>query len=183
MADSQAGEHRARPVGVVVQADLVPELSRLFETAVIAERLRISADARLHGVMVVIPRPVSATVLAAAAEHWPAHLVALAVSRVAVILGVDSWVSSYASHAQLVERFQHGGIEVCFLHEGQLVTDEIEAWFDRRPATRPFGRGELELLRRKLEDRGDAWGLLHIELLAERMRDNVTTVRIRHGKR
>lgn len=183
MADSPESIHRAHPIGIVVQADLVPELSRVFETAAITERLRLSQDARSHGVMVVIPRPLSTTVLAAAAERWPAQLAALHVSRVAIILGVDSWISSYATHEQLVQRFHQGGIDVCLLHEGQLVTDEIEAWFDRRPAARPFGRAELALLRRKLEERGDAWGLLHVELLAERMRDNDITARIRHGKR
>jgi hypothetical protein len=172
----------ARPLGILVPPHVVPELPSLFKTDTIAERVRLTPDARRFGLMIVVSRPVSQVLLALAAEWWPSELRELDVPKVALIVGVDSWMESLGAHADLTRTFAVGGIDLTIFHEGHLATDEIVAWFERRPPRYPFGVAELERLRERLRERADTWGLFNLELLADRLRDGSPTASMGRGK-
>jgi hypothetical protein len=172
----------ARPLGILVPPHVVPELPSLFRNDRIAERVRLTPDAQRFGLMVVVSRPVSQGVLALAAEWWPAGLSELGVPKVALIVGVDSWMESLAAHPDLTRTFGTGGIDLTILHEGHLATDEIVAWFEGRPPRYPFGAAELERLRVRLREREDSWGLLNLERLADQLRAGQPAASMRLGK-
>lgn len=182
MPSQVATPEPARPLGILAQPHLVPELPLLFEVEEIAERVRLTPDAQRFGLMVVVPRPVSQLVLVLAAGSWSRALRSLGVPRVAVVLGVDSWLESQPCHAEMMRRLHGAGVELAVMHEGHLATDEIIAWFEDRPPSHVFGFAELEDLRVKLRERGDAWAAAHVEALADYLRDNLTTASLR-GRR
>lgn len=182
MPSQNAMPEPARPLGIIAQPYLVPELPLLFEVDEIAERVRLTPDAQRFGLMVVVPRPVSELVLVLAAGSWSRALCVLGVPKVAVVLGVDSWLESQRCHAEMARRLRSASVALAVMHEGHLGTDEIIAWFEDRPPTHVFGFAELEELRVKLRDRGDAWAVAHVEALADYLRDNVTTASLRGAR-
>lgn len=149
------------------RAVLVVPRSRAIARMLDADALWADERARRVGVSLLAPRELLAAELVLAADVWPPILHRAGVSRVAVVLSVESYGATAEARAECIERMRGHGIALACFHEGHLDSDEIAAWFARRSAERPLTSDMLVSLARRYRDRCDRAGARAALVLAD----------------
>lgn len=142
-------------------------LSRAFDEDLAA--IRASPRALRNGVVVLAPRATEPPALMVSCQMWPFVLRSIGIRRVAVVLGVQSYLTAEPMLRTCVRCMKRHRVAIAFFHEGHLASDHIQAWFDRRKAERHVTSDLLRALGARYAERGDTRGAYHALELAEKL--------------
>jgi hypothetical protein len=131
------------------------------------ERLVAAPRAQKTGVVVIAPRRWRPADLMIAAHTWPAPLARAGVTRLAVLLGVESYVTARPLLRGCAYKLAEHAIDAAFFHEGHLESDEIRAFFEARRPRRRVTSDALIKLSHRYALRGDARSAASARRLAE----------------
>ena len=132
----------------------VPKSSQVSQM-VEAAPLSIEPRAQRVGVAIIAPRVLRPADLMVACHFWPKALREANVSRVAVVLGVESYVTAQPIVAACKCRMHEQGITVEYFHEAHLESDQLRAWFEQRQPKRRVTSDTLVKLSQRYAARGD----------------------------
>ena len=138
------------------------QVARMIDTAALAD-----PRARAAGVVLVAPRLLRPSDLMAGCHFWPSVLEAAHVTRIAIVLAVETYALARPLLPGCQHRLHERGIAASYFHEAHLESDQIRAWFEhRRPQRRVTSDALMKLSLRYLE-RDDPQGASHARHLAE----------------
>lgn len=120
-----------------------------------ATLLSIEPRAQRVGVAVIAPRTLKPAELMVAGHFWPRVLGGAKVTRLAIVLGVESFIEARPIVAGCKWKFRDHGIELECFHEGHLESDQIRAWFEQRKPRRRVTTDTLVKLAERYTARGD----------------------------
>jgi hypothetical protein len=143
------------------------DLARAFADDIAS--IAISGLARRNGLAVIAPRETRPNELMAACQLWPSVLRPLGVTRVAVVLSVQSYAAAEVLLRACTRSMKAHGILVAYFHEGHLESDCITAWFERRKARRRITTDSMVRLSERYAQRGDARAAHHAIVIAEQL--------------
>ena len=147
---------------------IVPRTSNLA-SAFDDDMAAIQSSKRAHrtGVLIIAPRNTEPNALAVSCQMWPCVLTSLGVTRIAVVLSVQSYMASEPVLRMCARCMRRHRLGVAYFHEGHLDSDVIDAWFERRKPERRVTSDAMFRLAMWYRDRGDARGAIHARELAE----------------
>lgn len=160
-ADSGGMTHH-RPF-VVVPSTM--NLAQAFDDD--AAAIRVSERALRTGVCVLAPRETTPHALVVSCQMWPFVLRSMGVRRVAVVLGVETYMIAEPLLRTCTRSLKARRLAVAFFHEGHLESDQIGAWFERRRARRRVTSDAMIKLSERYIARGDIRGAYHAIEIAE----------------
>lgn len=138
------------------------QVSRMLDAEALAD-----PRARTVGVVIIAPRVLRPSDLMAGCHFWPSVLARVRVTRIAIVLAVDTYVLARPLLPGCQHRLHEHGIAAAYFHEAHLESDQIRAWFEhRRPQRRVTSDALMKLSMRYL-DRDDPQGASHARCLAE----------------
>lgn len=162
-ADSRCMTHRT-PLVVVPRTT---NLAQAFDDN--AAAISVSERAQRTGLLVLAPRETAPHALMVACQMWPFVLRSLGVKRVAVVLGVETYMIAEPLLRACTRCLTASKLDVAFFHEGHLESDQIGSWFARRRARRRVTSDAMIKLSERYIERGDIRGAYHAIEIAERL--------------
>lgn len=151
---------QTKPVLVIPKS---AQVSQMLET----EPLSIEPRAQRIGIVVVAPRTLRPADLMVACHFWPKVLRPAGVSRVAVVLGLETYLNAEPILRGCQRRMKEQGVIVEYFHEAHLESDQIDAWFEQRRPRRRVTTDALMRLSERYAARGDIRTACHAVRLAE----------------
>lgn len=145
---------------------VVPKSSQVSQM-LDAVALSIEPRAQRSGVIVIAPRTMKPADLMVSCHFWPRALRDAGVRRVAVVLGVESYVQGRPVLMACKTRFHELGITVEYFHEAHLESDQIRAWFESRRPRKRVSTDTLVKLAERYTARGDVRAAQHALRIAE----------------
>jgi hypothetical protein len=153
-----------RPLVIVPKTT---NLARAFDDDLL--RIRRSVRAQQNGVLVIAPRALEPAAIVVACHLWPFVLRSLAIRRVGLVLGVQTYLMGEPVFARCMRCMRRYRVTFACFHEGQLDSDCIHAWFERRKSRwSPTSESMLALGERYVE-RGDQRGAFHAREIADQL--------------
>jgi hypothetical protein len=134
-----------------------------------AAAIRASERALRTGILVLAPRETTPHALMVSCQMWPFVLRSLGVTRVAIVLGVETYMLVEPLLRTCTRCLKAHKLGIAFFHEGHLESDQIGAWFDRRRARRRVTSDAMIKLSERYIQRGDVRGAYHAIEIAEKL--------------
>lgn len=136
-----------------------------------AAAIRVSERALRAGLVVLAPRDTAPHAVMVSCQMWPFVLRSLGVTRVALVLGVQTYMLAEPLLRTCMRYMEAFELTIGYFHEGHLDSDQIRAWFEHRRARRRLTTDSMIKLSERYILRGDVRGAYHAIEIAERLGD------------